>query len=430
MVRLFLAAIGLNLTVFCAITLPAQAQDNAVIEQRAEDVVAVLNGDTAYGDVFSERFIASIPEAQFQQIKTQLTSQMGALIGLEGIEPIGNPGAAVISLRFESAIASGPMQLETAEPFKIAGLRLNSFAPVDESGLALVEQFEALPGTTNLLMARLDGSETAFEYNADRPLAIGSTFKLYVLSAMSRSIALGERNWDDVVPLTEHSFPSGQLQDWPQGSPITLHTLATMMISISDNTATDQLMAVLGRDAVEAELRASGHSDPAATLPFMTTREMFLLKLGEEQALTQYVEMDAAQRRAQLDGLQDRDLDMDDIINVFGGGPHFLEVEWFASARDIARIYDQLKNDKVALEILGINLATDRSHFEGWEYVGYKGGSEPGVLNFSWLLRNSAGEYWVLTMSWNNPDEVVSEIALLGLAQTILAQARDQPSAN
>ena len=51
-------------------------------------------------------------------------------------------------------------------------------------------------------------------------------------------------------------------QDWPKGAPVTLHTLATLMISISDNTATDQLIAIVGRDAIAEELRASGHAEP------------------------------------------------------------------------------------------------------------------------------------------------------------------------
>ena len=67
-------------------------------------------------------------------------------------------------------------------------------------------------------------------------MAIGSTFKLYVLSALSHAIARGEHRWDEVVTLNQRSFPSGQMQDWPRSTPVTLQTLATMMIAISDNT--------------------------------------------------------------------------------------------------------------------------------------------------------------------------------------------------
>src|SRR5690606_39753601 len=44
------------------------------------------------------------------------------------------------------------------------------------------------------------------------------------------------------------SLPTGILQEWPVGTPMTIQSLATLMISISDNTATDVLLRVAGRD--------------------------------------------------------------------------------------------------------------------------------------------------------------------------------------
>ena len=401
---------------------PARAQSEAQVRQRAADVVAVITGEKPYAEVFADSFVMAVPEAQFAMIGRQLSAQVGALVGLDAVEPGTERGAATVAIRFERAIVRGPMRLEGSAPYRVAGLLLNDLSPVNDRGLSVVEQVQELQGDAAMLFARLDGSEVIAAHNADRQLAIGSTFKLYVLSALSRSIARAERDWNDVVELTERSFPSGQMQDWPRGSPVTLHTLATLMISISDNTATDQLMAVLGRDAVEAELAASGHSAPTATLPYLTTRELFLLKLGDDATLTRYQDGDEATRRAILAGLQDRQLDMADIQRVFGPGPRFIEVEWFASAEDIARIYARLAEDPVALEILGVNLGLDRARFAGWDYAGYKGGSEPGVLNFSWLLRDDAGEWWVLAMSWNNPDAAVSEMEFLALAQAALAE--------
>ncbi|MCL6251029.1 serine hydrolase [Altererythrobacter sp. KTW20L] len=419
MIRLFLALFAL-----LTLTSPAVAQDLAVLEQRAEDVASVFHGEAAYTDVFTPEFVAAVSQQQFEALKEQLAVQMGPFVGLEGVEPGSAPGSGQISLRFERALVGGPMQLEDTAPYRVAGLLLNDIAPVNDEGLSLEERLQALPGETSILFARLEGSEVLASHNAARQFAIGSTFKLYVLSALSQSIARGERQWSDVVALTERSFPSGQLQDWPQGSPLTLHTLAAAMISISDNTSTDQLIALLGRDAVEAELRASGHSDPAATLPFLTTRELFLLKLGADEGLEAYRAASAEQRRAMLAALQDSDLDMADVQRVFAGGPRFIDIEWFASAEDIARVYARLAEDQVAREILAINLGMDRARFDAWDYAGYKGGSEPGVLNFSWFLRDGTGDYWVLAMSWNDAAAAVSEMQFLGLAQAALTETR------
>ncbi len=413
----------LSLLLLFSFAAPAHAQSDEIVAQRAEDVVSVFRGEMAYTDVFHDSFVAALPEAQFAALNAQLEAQMGPLVGLEGVEHSGNPGEATISLRFEQSIMSGPMRLSSAEPHKIAGLLLNDIQPVNDAGLSALDQIKALDGTTSVYFARLDGSEVVARHNAKMPLAIGSTFKLYVLSALARSIEAGERDWSDVVELTEKSFPSGVMQDWPAGSPVTLHTLAVQMISISDNTATDQLMAVLGREAVEAEVAASGHADPEATFPFMTTREMFLLKLSQDDALAAYSAADVAVRRVTLDAMEDRELDMGQISSVFSGGPRFIDVEWFASSQDIARIYARLAEDPVVRDILAVNLGMADRHFDGWDYAGYKGGSEPGVLNFSWLLRDSAGDYWVLAMSWNNPDKALSEMRFLGLAQQLLAEA-------
>jgi hypothetical protein len=407
-----------------ALPLAARAQDEAVLTRRGEDVAALIRGEIAYDQVFGPAFVNAVPEAQFDALVTQLSGQMGDFVGLESVVPEGSPGAGTISLRFATAIASGPLQLEAAPPFRIAGLRLNAFRPVAANGESTVDLVSALSGTTTLYLARLDGSQVILDHNGDRQLAIGSTFKLYVLSALVQSIARGERKWEDVVPLTERSFPSGQMQGWPPGTPVTLQTLATMMISISDNTATDQLMQVLGRDAVDAELRASGHAQPSATLPTMSTREMFLLKLGPEEQLTRYAAGNEAQRRAVLAGLDDGQLDMALMQQVFADGPHHVDVEWFASARDLAAVYRRLAGDPVASAILGINPGIDRATFGPWTFVGYKGGSEPGVLNLSWLLRDPAGQPWVLVMTWNDPAANVSETRFIGLAQQVLAESR------
>ncbi|WBY09684.1 hypothetical protein PIB19_10580 [Sphingomonas sp. 7/4-4] len=44
-----------------------------------------------------------------------------------------------------------------------------------------------------------------------------------------------------------------------------------------------------------------------------------------------------------------------------------------------------------------------------WQWVGYKGGSEPGVMNMTLLLQAKAGGWYALTGSWNDPAQAVSE---------------------
>ena len=55
--------------------------------------------------------------------------------------------------------------------------------------------------------------------------------------------------------------PSGSLQIEPAGTRYTVSQLADLMISSSDNTAADELSALVGRSAVEAQVRlTSAHA--------------------------------------------------------------------------------------------------------------------------------------------------------------------------
>lgn len=71
----------------------------------------------------------------------------------------------------------------------------------------------------------------------------------------------------------------------------------------------------------------------------------------------------------------------------------------------------------MALSILGINTALGEDAAAGWDHVGYKGGSEPGVLSMSWLLRDHGGAWYVLTLGWTAPDAASAPPRLPGLAR-------------
>jgi beta-lactamase class A len=97
------------------------------------------------------------------------------------------------------------------------------------------------------------------------------------------------------------------LQDEPDGTQISVLEAAVKMISISDNTATDILIDLVGRSAVEAALTETGMAKPSLNRPFLTTRETFVLTLEQWPALAKrYVAADEAGRRALLANTVDR----------------------------------------------------------------------------------------------------------------------------
>ena len=424
MKRSILALLGALAASVSTPALAQTAEEAARLDRRGDDILAAMAGDAQYDAVFADVFVNAVSQARFLAIKNQMEAQFGPLVGIEALDPVSASGAT-IAIRFERGLASGSFTLEAAEPYEITGFVLNDVRPIGDNAEQLLSDIEALPGETGVLVTRLGAAEPLVSKNADTQFAIGSTFKLYVLSALAHSIASGDREWKDVVTLSERSYPSGQLQDWPEGAPITLQTLATLMIANSDNTATDQLIAELGRDAVEAEVIAAGHADPEVMFPFLTTRELFVLKSGEIENLGQYAAAGTAERLAVLQELARLDRSVDDIQAAFTGGPVAIDIEWLASASDIARLFERITRleDETTLDIMTVNPSMTEGMRESWDYVGYKGGSEPGVLNLSWLLRDSAGEWVAVTMSWNDAEAVVDQSTFELLAMRAISLA-------
>jgi len=242
----------------------------------------------------------------------------------------------------------------------------------------------------------------------DEATPIGSMFKLYVLGALVDAVQQKRIDWDQSVQILEayRSLPTGIVQNDPPGSNRTVRQLAELMISISDNTAADHLMlGVLGRPAVEQALRDYGHHNPLLNLPFLSTREFFLLKLldkdfaaipaGLPGPLGQaYAEADETERRAILADLENVTIDSltnNDAADIPLPWPTPIaveHVEWFASPLDLCRVLSLLQKDKEAALILAINpgVPDKRGLFL---YIGFKGGGEPGVLGLAWYVREA-----------------------------------------
>ena len=376
--------------------------------------------------MFTPAFLNAVPPAQLLQIIDSMEAENGRIIAVEEVKPLGS-GAARFKLRMERAVASASLQLEPTAPFRVAGFRISAITPLDEGPQRLLSDFQALPGQAGFALVRLGdaGMQPVLASHADQQFAIGSTFKLWVLDALAEDTARGRLHWDQVVRLGQRSFPTGQMQDWPDQAPVTVETLATMMISISDNTATDTLIRLIGRDRIGQHIRALGHGDPSGTLPLLTTREAFALKAGSAGARAAYASGDDAAQLRQLEMLERGLADRTNPRDVFFGEKPVAisSVEWFASPNDIARVFDSLRrrSDPRVLAILGVKPGLSGEQAVRFRRLGYKGGSEPGVVNLSWILQSRKGEWYVATASWNNASDAVDDHRLEQLGQRLIA---------
>jgi len=408
---------------------PESAAATTAFDYRAAQLADVINGNIAYSDYFAPSFQAAVPQAQFKAITDGLLMQYGRAIGVDkATSPDGRSGT--LQLRFEKGIATVLLDAGGTPDDRVTGLRITGFAVANDSFAAVAGEIAALPGQTGFLVAGIDGTTVKPLASAqeDRQFAVGSTFKLYILDELAAQVAAGERRWADVVPLSHLSFSSAATANWPKDTPVTLQTLANWMISVSDNGAADTLIHLLGRERIEARMRAAGHSDPSLNTPFLTTVEAFALK-GNNFADQRdaFIKGDDRAQRALLDRNADK-LILSNVDGVsFVQGPRFIgDLEWFASPSDIARLMIDLRaRDSTAMmATLAINNGVGPVAAEPWRYLGYKGGSENGVISMSLLgERKSDGKWIVVTASWNDADANVDSVQFVGLVTRLLALA-------
>ncbi len=323
---------------------------------------------------FADSFLAQISLAEISQIIQGIEGSIG---DYQSIEDVDNG----FVLTFERGTV--PTHLAANAQGQITGLLFET-PQLEVSVEEAVSALSTLPGDVHILASRND--EEIAAVNADRPLAVGSTFKLLILQVLREQIAAGQRNWDDVILLKEDwkSLPSGFLQTWPEGSQLTIESLATLMISQSDNTATDHLLHIVGRDAVEAL--------SPRNRPFLTTREAFVLKDPANLSVLRRWRR-SQEKKTFLSALAALPLPS---AGIFNDGPQSLDVEWFFTARELCKAMNEVAD----LPLMSVNPGlVDPS---SWEKVSFKGGSEPGVENFTTHLIDKNGDRLCVSATWNN----------------------------
>lgn len=123
-------------------------------------------------------------------------------------------------------------------------------AGVFQAELAALEQEFDL--TLGVWASPLDGSEELVQYNAETVFPAASTIKLFLLAALLNEVAAGRQNSERVLTLTDEDRVggSGVLTEL-HGQHWSVRDLAMLMIIVSDNTATNVLIDLLGVELVQ-----------------------------------------------------------------------------------------------------------------------------------------------------------------------------------
>ena len=281
--------------------------------------------------------------------------------------------------------------------------------------------FRSVAPQVRLLVANVSSGSCQPVHSIDPATSgpLGAAFKLYVLDALSNAVAAGQVRWNQPLTVSAQfkGLPPGDLQDEPDGTQISVLDTAAKMISISDNTAADMLISLVGRPAVEAALTATGMASPALDRPFLTTREIFILKLDQWPTLAdRYIAADEPGRRALLTSTVDRaPLPAAAAAQAWTTPRDIDSLEYFASATDICRAYASLAAlaRRPGMSQIGrvLSLNDDGLQLDPaqWKTTWFKGGSEPGVLALTYLATSRTGQSYVVTALAENPSQSIDE---------------------
>lgn len=393
---------------------------------------------------FSPSFLKQVPVDQASAIFAALATQLPPMKQLK----LDSKPPLELSAVYDTASGGVRVSLQMTKttPRQIAGLMFapaTAEAPPRTYGDA-VAQLEKAGSHSQLFVAEIrKGACVPLQnHNSTDRLAIGSAFKLWVLVALDEKLKTDKKlDWTSKIAVRDEakSLPSGEMQDLAAGTEWPVFDVASKMISISDNTAADHLIDFVGREQVEKALVLAKHDYPVKNYPFLRTRELFALKLIATPAeLDAYRKAPLKAKRALLDLFRKRPLPTD-VAQVAKdwATPRQLDLEWFASGPDLCNAMATLgtragwKPGAELLTILGKNPGApyDKSR---WSYVGFKGGSEPGVMNLTWLGQRVDGKWFVVEVTVNDDQHAIDEALVVNAgagAMAILGAEAPAPAA-
>ena len=255
------------------------------------------------------------------------------------------------------------------------------FTNLSQAGAA----FEKLPGTVSFVVEK--NGKDLLASHPDAKLAVASSFKLAVLNALLDEIKAGHLSWNQEVTLKQNwrALPTGILQDWPPGTSVTVQTLAGLMISLSDNTATDAIMSLLPPQAIQ---KYAG-----SNRPLLTPRQFFALAGYQARSVREkYLKSDRQARTAMLPSIDSLPLpDVGEFVETDNKA-----IDWHFSVHDLCALMARAHGAAAFQIDPGVAIP------QNWSAVAYKGGSDTGVLNLTTWLKSRANDRYCVSATWND----------------------------
>ena len=260
----------------------------------------------------------------------------------------------------------------------------------------------------------LDGGATV-SLNADMVFPMASVVKVPILIELYRQAEAGQIDLAARLPFEQrHLVPgSGVLQDLDFGLTPTVKDLATLMITVSDNAATDMILDLIGLDRLNLTVRELGLT--STTIP-MTIRELLYSTVGLDAANPEHT-YDLYQQRSR-EGVVDwqgrayADTDNNlstprDLARLLGT----IERRTILSAASCAAMLDILKRQKYNTRI--------PLYLPDTIAVAHKTGSLRGICNDAGIVYGPQGPYVIVLFAKRLADPVAGAAALAQISRAV-----------
>lgn len=296
-----------------------------------------------------------------------------------------------------------------------------------------VAKFHTLSGAPALLVARIGADGQCHEVAADAPgelRATASIFKIWVLGGVADAVARGLLATEDLVPLVASELaPGGTINSEPLGTPFPVDDLATLMMGISDNTATDLLHEEVGRERIGGFIDDTT-ADPSVLRPLLGISEQFhVFRSFPLDVALAYVDGTEAYQQQFLEE------EIEPLGPLVTGPYNHVQLltrgTWHASPLDVCAAFSRLRrlphgSDALAMveRALGAGVAQPdvRAH---WDRAWYKGGSLASgagfhVLTHAWMLEDRGDDPWVVVAMSNSDGGGIDAYKVQSITSRIL----------
>jgi len=268
--------------------------------------------------------------------------------------------------------------------------------------------------------------------HASQLRATASIFKIWVLGGVARAVAEGTLATEDLIAMVASELaPGGTINVEPPGTLFSVADLATLMMGISDNTATDLLHEQVGRTLIGELINDYDVAQPEILTPLLGISEQFHLLSSFPLDVSQaYVNGTEAYQQQFLEE------EIEPLGSLVGDPmPYFHESlltsgTWRASPMDVCHAFAHLRRlpqGSDAIELVDRALGAQATQPEVRKGGSLNTNTELRVLTHAWMLQNSAEDPYVVVAMSNSDAGDIDDFKVQSVTGRMLQLLAEMP---